>query len=110
MYRLKSVISSITISPTMLYGGTGFMFLLFAVRDFSNLALFVELALVFCLVADIVVSVQKRVIWIAFYSLVVLLFYNPLSFAISDMPTTIVADICLGFTFFILSQQWKNVL
>lgn len=94
----------------MLYGGTGFMFLLFAVRDFSNVALFLELALAFCLVANIVISVQKRLIWIAFYSLVVWLFYNPFSFAISDMPTTIVADICLGFTYFILSQQWKNLL
>jgi len=109
MYRLKDVISPITISPTMLYGGTGFMFLLFAVRDFSNVALFLELVLAFCLVANIVFSVQKRLIWIAFYSMVVLLFYNPFSFAISDMPTTIVADICLGFTYFILSQQWKNL-
>jgi len=110
MYRLKAAISSITISPTVLYGGTGFVFLLFSVRDFSNLAYIVELALVFCLAVDIVASVKKSLIWIALYSFVVLLFYNPFSFAISDMPTTIVADICLGFTFFILSQQWKNLL
>lgn len=94
----------------MLYSITGFMFLLFAAREFSNLAHIIELALVFFLAVDIVVSVKKSLIWIAFYSSVVLLFYNPLSFAVADMPTTIVADICLGFTFFILGQQWKNIL
>lgn len=92
------------------YVGSGMVFILYAMRNIYAFDSLAEWGIFITICIGIVVSLQSRVLWIAFYYYLIALFYNPLVLSKIHARETLIADVLIGFSFFLIGLHWRKFI
>lgn len=93
---------------TWAYLAASFLFLTGSIRGLTAAEPIIEWVMFLSLVVSAILSWKVRAVWIAYFSYILLIYYNPHFLIMKNFPNSYIADICIGLVFFILSLRWQK--
>lgn len=97
-------------TASIFYVLTGIYFLIAAARDVFAYGELFEWGMFILLVIGVVISMVIKATWIAFYSYVLILFYNPLILAGISGKNSSIADVCIGISYFLIGLHITKLI
>jgi hypothetical protein len=90
------------------YALAGVFFLFSSARDVFNHVSEIEWIMFICIGIGMFLSFYIKALWIAYYHYVLILFYNPLILSQITTKDSLIADIIIGMSFFLIGLHWNR--